>query len=112
MHNTTSPACVSRRGTPRRAYPDRCSAEEGARHALSAYGNRMVPYRCHRCVFWHLCPADRHTPGQHCSACAKQAYNSEQAAKRRAYILEQERGTSLRVYECPHGHGWHLTSRW
>lgn len=111
MYSTITDACVSRRGKPRRAFPDRPSAEEGARHALAAYGNRMVPYRCDRCGAWHLCPADRHTPSHHCYSCSKQAYDSEEAAERRAHILEQERGTWLRVYVCPHGEGWHLTSR-
>ena len=110
MFNINSSTCVNSRGKPRRVYPDRSSAEEGAGYALSAYGNRMVPYRCCHCSSWHLCPTGRHTPSFYCSACSKQAYESEDAAERRARILEQERGTRLRVYECPHGEGWHLTS--
>lgn len=112
MHITNYEPCVSHRGKPRRAYPDRRSAEEGARDAFSAYNNRMVPYRCDRCCSWHLCPVDRHTPSHHCGACSKQAYDSDSSAERRARILEQERGAMLRVYECPYGEGWHLTSRW
>ena len=110
MFNTKPKTCVSYRGTPRRAYPNRSSAEEGARLVLSAYGNRMVSYHCDHCGSWHLCPADRHTPSHHCSACSKMAYDSEEAAERRAQILGQERGTWLRVYECRFGEGWHLTS--
>ena len=112
MLNTKPSTCVSSRGKPRRAYPDRSYAEQGARHALSAHGNCMVPYSCAHCDSWHLCPTDRHTPSYYSSACSKQAYDSENAAERRARILEQERGTRLRVYECPHGEGWHLTSSW
>lgn len=111
MHSTISVACVSRRGKPLRAYSDLRSAQEGARLALGSYGNRMVPYCCDRCRAWHLCPADRHTPSHHCDTCDKQAYATEEAAERRANILQQERGTWLRVYECPRGDGWHLTSR-
>lgn len=110
MTYATMSTCKNRLGKARRAFPDRASAEEGARYVFSTYGNRMVPYRCNSCGDWHLCPEDRHTPGHHCDACSKQAYATERAAERRAYILERERGVWLRVYECPHGEGWHLTS--
>jgi hypothetical protein len=110
MFNTKPSTCVSSLGKPRRAYPDRSSADDGACHALSAHGNRMMPYRCTHCGSWHLCPTDRHTPSYYSSVCSKQVYDSEDAAFRRARILKQERGTRLRVYECPYGEGWHLTS--
>lgn len=110
MFATTSSTCVSRRGTPRRAYPDRVSAEASANQALSAYGSCMVAYICALCGSWHLSPVDRHTPSHHCCACSKLAYESKDAAERRAWILGRERGVRLRVYECPHGEGWHLTS--
>jgi|JI8StandDraft_1071087.scaffolds.fasta_scaffold522269_1 hypothetical protein len=111
MFKIDSSACVNRDGKPRRAYPDREAAEYGANEALWSYGNEMVPYRCDSCGAWHLCPATRHTPGHHCCYCSKQAYSSMEAAERRARILGDERGTQLRVYECPYGEGWHLTSR-
>ncbi len=110
MHRKNAHACVSRRGEPRRAYPTRASAEQGARHALAAYGCHVVPYSCNACGGWHLCPRERQTPSRECRDCSKQAYDSEQAAERRAAIIERERGVRLRVYECPHGDGWHLTS--
>lgn len=103
--------CRNSRGKPRRAYSNQRLAEEGARHALEAYGNRMVPYHCNQCGSWHLCPVYRHTPGHYCHDCEKQAYVSESAAERRALILEREQETFLRVYECPYGEGWHLTSK-
>lgn len=110
MFNTTSFTCVGLRGKPRRAYPDRSSADDGASHVLAVYGKRMVPYRCNRCDLWHLCPIDRHTPSYYSNTCSKQVYDSEDAAFRRARILAQERGTRLRVYVFPYGEGWHLTS--
>ena len=110
MLNTTPSTCVGSRGKPRRAYLDRSSADDGACHVLSVYGERMVPYRCMQCGSWHLCPTDRHTPSYYSYTCSKQVYESEDAAFRRARILEQERGTRLRVYVCPYGEGWHLTS--
>lgn len=109
--NLNNTDCLNREGRPRRNYLDQESASEGAHYALVAYGSRMVPYHCDRCGFWHLSPAERHTPGHRCHYCGKQAYDSEGAAERRADILGQERGTSLRVYQCPYGSGWHLTSR-
>jgi hypothetical protein len=39
----------------------------------------------------------------------KDAYGSEQDAKRRATIIRKESGVSLRAYACQYGNGWHLT---
>lgn len=103
--------CLSFQGKPRRAYLNRQWAEEGSHHAFNTYGKHMVPYHCDQCGSWHLCPANRHTPGHYCHYCSKQAYISENAAQLRSFILEQEKGTLLRVYECPYSEGWHLTSK-
>ncbi|MFH1466556.1 MAG: hypothetical protein ABIO70_19380 [Pseudomonadota bacterium] len=94
-----------------RAYANLAAAEDAARHALTAHGHPMVPYHCDRCGSWHLCPAERHTPSHTCVSCGKQAYDTEEAAARRAEIQREQRGVSLRVYACPYGDGWHLTSR-
>jgi len=111
MVTAKAKVCVSRRGTPRSTYPDRIAAEVGADLVLSKYKSHMVTYRCMDCGLWHLCPAGRHTPSEHCNVCSKQAYASEDTAERRAALLEQERGVWLRVYACPYRNGWHLTSR-
>ena len=103
--------CLTLQGKPRRAYLNQQGAEEGARHVLHTYGNNMFPYHCDQCGSWHLCPANRHTPGHYCNYCSKQAYVSEEAAELRAFILEREQGPLLRVYECRYGEGWHLTSK-
>ncbi len=95
-----------------RAFADRTDAGYAADHAERTYGNRMVPYHCDRCGQWHLCPAERHTPSTECHACSKRSYATEDGAERRAAILEKERGVYLRVYSCPYGDGWHLTSRY
>jgi hypothetical protein len=60
----------------------------------------------HRRTPCHTCPHCTDSHGQ-----PKQAYESEDAAERRAEIILEERGVDLRVYECPYGEGWHLTSR-
>ena len=103
--------CLNRHGKPRHSYANKQSAEEGADYALKKYGKRMVPYRCNRCGSWHLSPIERHTPSHYCYECSKQAYSSESSAERRASILFREERVLLRVYECPYGEGWHLTSR-
>lgn len=110
MFSTSSTSCLNRLGKPLRAYPDRATADEAARHADAAYGHRMVPYRCGRCREWHLCPENRHTPSRECHWCEKRAYETDAHAERRSKILREEQGVELRVYECPHGEGWHLTS--
>jgi hypothetical protein len=41
----------------------------------------------------------------------KRSYDSEVQAKQVASVVEMRRAVTLRVYECPHGTGWHLTSQ-
>ena len=41
----------------------------------------------------------------------KDAYETQEDARRRADILREEQGLSLRAYECDDGHDWHLTKR-
>lgn len=111
MNTWTHAPCMSRQGKPLSAYPTETSAFEGAAYVQNRYGNKMKPYRCQKCSLWHLSPEVRSTPNHHCNGCSKLAYDSEEAAERRAEILSQEQGVSLRVYWCPYDEGWHLTSR-
>jgi hypothetical protein len=39
----------------------------------------------------------------------KDVYETFQAAFDSAKYIEEERGTFLNIYQCPHGNGWHLT---
>ncbi len=110
MYASQSQSCVTRSGKPRKGYYSSDDAEDGADYVFKRYKKRMVPYLCENCGDWHLCPAKRHTPSQHCDPCSKQAYESKQAAERREKILVAERGIWLFIYECPHKNGWHLTS--
>lgn len=107
----TSGACIGANGKPRKVYFDRLTADRGADHVLVLHKARVVPYLCGACNCWHLTPAERHTPSHECRYCPKQSYESESSAERRAALRHREGGTSLRVYECPHGDGWHLTSK-
>ncbi len=118
MHWTSS-TCLGRASRKLlTTYTDEASARSGAAHALRRYGRAMTPYSCIRCGGWHLCPADRETPSETCRDChdrsgrPKQRYVSRDAAERRADIVASERGVPLRVYPCPCGDGYHLTSSW
>jgi len=45
------------------------------------------------------------------SDCLKKTkYSTKEFAMKVKQQAEQERGDDLRVYECPHCNGWHLTS--
>ena len=47
-----------------------------------------------------------------CKRCKKNSYRSEHEAYRILLAaVEQRQGTGLRVYCCPVGRGWHLTSQ-
>jgi hypothetical protein len=111
-----SSKCVGKTtGNALTEYDTQECALEGARHAKSVYGSEMLPYRCGHCQRWHVAPASRQTPSSTCQACAgrdgqpKQAYETADAAERRAEILRRERGVYLTTYCCPCGQGWHLT---
>jgi hypothetical protein len=100
---------------PLTEYESEAEALEGANYAREKFSSPMVPYRCAACDKWHLSPASRQTPSHKCSRCTgadgtpKDSYRNQQEARRRAAILRQEQGATLRVYSCEHGDGWHLT---
>ncbi len=55
--------------------------------------------------------------GRCCCSCTgadgspKRSYTSEAEAKSTAAFIEDKRNVRLRVYACPWGDGWHLTSQ-
>jgi hypothetical protein len=83
--------------------------------AVLEYRRALTQYLCQTCNMWHLSPANRQTPSKKCAFCAgsdgqqKDAYATEQNAKRRAAIIRKESSVSLRAYACQYGNGWHLT---
>lgn len=117
--NRKSPSCMTRKtGRPLTEYDSKIEAKSAANFANKNFtGNDLVPYKCNRCGFWHLSPADRQTPSKTCSVCRgadgklKEAYLNESTAKQRAELLCKEQGVTLKVYECEHGNGWHLTKQ-
>ncbi len=111
-----SQTCIGKvSGKPLTEYDSKREAQEGADHARSKYGRKLLPYQCDTCGLWHLAPEGRQTPSRKCPICTgtdgkpKETYRNEDEAQRRADILRREQGAELRVYACEHGHGWHLT---
>lgn len=115
--NRKSPSCKSgKTDRPLTEYDTKTEAKSGARHVSKTFGGgELVPYKCKQCGFWHLSPPDRQTPSDTCPLCRgadgklKEAYTTERDALRRAGHLRKEQGVKLKVYECEHGNGWHLT---
>ena len=103
-------------GKPRKSYPSKSSATEEASYLEHTYGHQSA-YKCDNCGEWHLIASKQHTPSRTCDYCtdgdgsSKQLYTSESAANKRAKIIKDERGISLKIYECPHQDGWHLTKQ-
>jgi hypothetical protein len=103
-----SSECTSQRtGVALSTFLSRVQAQLEADHIRHKRDKDLVPYKCDRCDGWHLCPRDRYTPSTRCEQCNKDLYEMEEYAERRAEIL----GVGLRVYRCPYGYGWHLTSK-
>jgi len=111
-----SKTCTGKKtGKPLTEYGSESEAGEAAKYASAEYKRHLTPYLCQTCNKWHLSPANRQTPSKKCAFCAgsdgqpKDAYGTEQDAKRRATIIRKESGVSLRAYACHYGNGWHLT---
>lgn len=111
MHPIHGSACLGANGKARKCFPNQPSADLGARGVLARHRKMVVPYACRDCGSWHLTPAERYTPNHFCACCNKQAYETEDFARLRAELRENEGSAPLRVYECPYGDGWHMTSR-
>lgn len=106
--------CSSRNtGKPLMTYSTVLEATSQAEYSARAHQNPLSPYPCHRCQAWHLAPF-RETL-EYCIQCVgrdrqpKRSYASKVAAEDQAGRLFTQR--RLRAYQCPRGHGWHLTSK-
>lgn len=96
---------------PREGFPNESSAQQYAEDLSDSYSDRMIPHKCDNCGEWHVISEKRHTPSTECKYCQKQLYETKEAASKRAQIIRNEKGRELKVYQCEHQHGWHLTSR-
>ncbi|QPL42080.1 hypothetical protein IT970_11420 [Pseudoalteromonas sp. A41-2] len=105
-------------GKPLTQYYDEVEAQGAADYSKEHYGNDLIPYQCVKCDLWHLSPKSRQTPSQKCNRCTggygveKESYRSKIEARKRANIIYDEQGISLRVYKCKYGNDWHLTKSW
>ena len=111
-----SETCIGKAtGKPLTEFDSLLEAQEGADYANKTYRSNLTPYACETCGMWHLSPKNRQTPSEKCPFCKgadgqmKDAYQSRKDAQRRADILRQEQGVSLKVYACEHSDKWHLT---
>lgn len=90
-------------------------ALEAAEYSKEQFGHELVPYSCIKCDKWHLSPKSRQTPTKTCEFCTaadgsyKDSYKTKADAKVRSKIIRDERGISLKIYQCRHENGWHLT---
>ena len=98
-------------------YFNEIEAKLAAEYSKECYGTELAPYECKKCDCWHLSPKNRITPSRKCGWCTgsdgapKDTYRTRNEAVTRADIIYQEKGVDLKVYECRHGEGWHLTKR-
>ena len=111
-----STICIGKKSQqPVTEYDSQAEARDGADYARLTHRSHLVPYLCDCCRLWHLAPKNRHTPSTTCYFCTaangkpKQAYVTEEVARRRAKIVGIERGITLCSYPCRYGQGWHLT---
>ena len=76
--------------------------------------------KCGQCRGFHLypesCELDMH-PKKLCPSCrqslggSKQSYPNSISALAAMTELTKNRGVGSRAYPCPHGHGWHVTTK-
>lgn len=110
-----SKTCQTKTGKFLSEYEIEADAWSAAEYEGKLRNIDLVPYLCSKCSRWHLSPKNRITPSRKCSYCSgrdrkpKESYRSKADAARRAEIIHQETGQSLKMYECKRGEGWHLT---
>lgn len=113
-----SESCFSKKtGKPLIVYGCEAEALQQAHYTRVTYQNDLAPYLCRVCNLWHLAPKKLSIQLQPCFCCRgrngnyKLSYPDEEFAERRAEKLSTDSYARLRPYACPHGDGWHLTSR-
>jgi len=116
--NFKSDICVGRNNRSLTSYYSKSDADEGIKYIKDTYHKEMVSYKCASCGYYHLAPANRHTPlsANRCSCLDrngsnKDLYDSKGSAEKRAKILFSESGVKLSVYKCPEEKGYHLSKR-
>jgi len=113
-----SETCFGKKsGDPLTEYYSEEDSQAASEYSKEVYGNDLVPYKCSNCDCWHLSPKVRQTPSYKCDYCtgsdgvSKDTYTTKRNAITRSNILFDEQGIDLKVYQCKHSNGWHLTKR-
>lgn len=125
MTHESSTCFKKKSGQPLMSYMNAVDAEQEAGRLKERYQSDMVPYKCAACDFWHLKhrpkppPKQKKEPLPRCGYCegrdgqSKVLYPNWEMAEDRADYLNRTNWFryGLRVYECPHYPGLHLTSK-
>lgn len=114
--NFKSDLCVGRNNRSLTSYDTKSDADDGIRYIKETHHKEMVSYKCSSCGYYHLAPANRHTPlsTKRCSCLdrtgsSKDLYSSKASAEKRAKILSSENGVKLSIYKCREERGYHLS---
>lgn len=108
-----SETCMNKDGKPLSVY----SSYNEAQACADYVGRDFIPYQCFKCGMYHLKPKKfycekilrRCTCVDH-NGNPKDTYKTLEDAQRMVRIRSSA-GITLKVYECPQGEGYHLTSR-
>jgi hypothetical protein len=110
------------------ALPKFLSQRDAVRAVVSSWENSLRalhPFKCGSCPLWHVIDeADLAFPSEkindkvlsvcpHCTSKRgkrKLSYLSSVAARDAMTGLTVSKGLGTRLYPCPHGYGWHVTS--
>lgn len=112
-----STTCSTHEGKPLSEYDDLFSAQDSADYEnLRKPGLNFMPYKCSTCGKYHIRPksffitkVETVCPCFDSRGYSKESYPTKDEAQKVANIRAKS-GVYLRVYECPYGNGWHLTS--
>lgn len=107
-----SSICMSKDGNPLSVYDSYQEALSSANYI----GKNLIPYQCEYCNYYHLKPeefyCEKLTRRCNCvdhNGCKKDTYKTESDAMKIVKIWAKK-GKFLRIYKCPQGEGYHLSS--
>ena len=110
-----SRTCKGTNGQFLEEYHSQGAASIAAEELEKSFGNKLGPYQCRACGYWHLSNAA--PVRKQCHFCMdsslfhKDIYSTKEEAQSTAAYLRKEKKVQLFPYKCPHGSGWHLTKR-
>ncbi len=104
-------------GLPLKAFTE-ISAIQEISNAWGARKKALMRYHCSHCKFWHVIDEDiqKIINTEICKKCfsssrkLKLTHNNSEEAKLAGIRLTKNLGIFHRIYPCPYGFGWHVTS--